>query len=103
MLDHFWPAVAELFVVRRMSTSLQLSAVKILRTGADGGHLYIRGRGELPAHGECDVYAYFRTKTEEQDFEQQFSGQSVVVEADAVEFTRGIGGSVREIVSWRLT
>ena len=86
-----------------MSTSLKLSNVKILRTGADGGHLYIRGRGQLPEHGECDVYAYFRSKEEERTFESQFSGQSVVVEADAVEFTRGIGGSVREIVSWRLT
>ena len=85
-----------------MSTSLQLSAVRILRTGADGGHLYIRGRGVLPDHGECDVYAYFRTKMEEQEFERQFSGQSVLVDADAVEFTRGIGGSVREIISWRL-
>ena len=86
-----------------MSRSLQLSDVKILRTGAEGGHLYIRGRGELPDHGDCEIYAYFRTKTEEQDFERQFSGQSVIVEADAVDFTRGIGGSVREIVSWKLT
>ena len=85
-----------------MGESLQLSAVKILRTGADGGHLYIRGRSELPTYGECDVYAYFRTKAEEQDFERLFSSQSVVVETDAVEFTRGIGGSVREILSWRL-
>jgi hypothetical protein len=89
--------------VRRMSTSLHLSDVKILRTGADGGHLYVCGRSELPSHGKCDVYAYFRSKEEERTFEDQFSGQSVVVEADAVEFTRGIGGSVREIVSWRLT
>ncbi len=77
--------------------------MKILRTGADGGHLYIRGRAELPEHGECDVYAYFRSKEEERTFESQFSGQSVIVEADSVEFTRGIGGAVREIVSWRLT
>jgi hypothetical protein len=85
-----------------MSAALHLSAVKILRTGADGGHLYIRGRGELSEHGECDVYVYFRSKEEERMFESQFSGQSVVVEANTVEFTRGIGGSVREIVSWSL-
>jgi hypothetical protein len=85
-----------------MNTSLQLSAVKILRTGTDGGHLYIRGRGELSSHGECDVYAYFRSKEDERIFESQFSGQSVILEADAVEFTRGLGGSVRKIVSWRL-
>jgi len=41
-LSHPSPAV----VTRRMST-VHLSAVKILRTSADGGHLYIRGRGEL--------------------------------------------------------
>jgi len=85
-----------------MSTSLNLAAVKILRTGAGGGHLYIRGRGELPQHGECDIYAYFRSKEDERKFESQFSGESVVVEAEAIEFTRGIGGSVREIISWRL-
>jgi hypothetical protein len=86
-----------------MSTSLHLSAVKILRTGGDGGHLYIRGRAELPSQGECDVYAYFRSKEEERAFESQFAGQPVLLEADGVEFTRGIGASVREIVSWKLT
>jgi hypothetical protein len=85
-----------------MPTSLHLSEVRILRTGADGGHLYIRGRGDVPHHGECDVYAYFASKDEERSFERQFSGQPVVVEADAVEFTRGIGASVREILFWRL-
>jgi hypothetical protein len=90
-------------MVSVMATSLHLSAVKILRTGADGGHLYIRGRGELPGHGECDVYAYFCSKDEERAFEGEFSGQSVVVEADPVEFTSGIGGSIGEIVSRRLT
>jgi hypothetical protein len=83
--------------VRSMSTSIHLSAVKIFRTGADGGHLYIRGRGELPQHGEGDFYAYFRSKEEERTFENPFSGQQVIVEAGVVEFTRGIGGSVREI------
>jgi hypothetical protein len=86
-----------------MGASLKLSEVKILRTGADGGHLYICGRGELPDHGECEVCAFFRTKIDEQDFERQFCGQSVVVDADAIEFTHGIGGSIREIVSWRLS
>jgi len=88
--------------VKRMTTSIQLFAVKVLPTGADGGHIYIRGRGELSDYGECDVYAYFCSKEEERTFERQFSGQSVVIQADAVEFTPGIGGSVREILSWRL-
>jgi hypothetical protein len=84
-----------------MSTSLQLSAVKVLRTGSDGGHLYIRGRAKLPELGQCDVYAYFRSKEEELAFESLFSGQSVIIEADTIEFTRGAGGSIRQIVSWR--
>ncbi len=85
-----------------MSTFLQLSAVKILRTGADGGHLYVSGRGELPDQGACDVYVFFRTKDEERIFEHQFSGQSVVIETDSVEFAPSVGGVVREMVSWRL-
>jgi hypothetical protein len=95
--------VAQLWIVRRMSASIQLSGVKILRTGADGGHLYIRGRADLPSHGESDVYAYFRSKEDERTFERDFSGQPVTVEAHDIEFTRGIGGAVREIVSWRFT
>jgi hypothetical protein len=85
-----------------MATPVHLSEVKILRTGADGGHLYIKGRGEVPGQGECDIYAYFPSKQEEHEFERQFAGQPVVIEAQTLEFTRGIGGSVRQIVSWRI-
>jgi len=85
-----------------MARPIHLSAVRFLLTGADGGHLYIRGRGEVPEQGECDIYAYFRSKEEERDFERQFSGQPLTIEADSVEFTRGIGGSIREIRSWRI-
>jgi hypothetical protein len=84
-----------------MRKDVHLSAVKILHTGADGGHLYIRGRGEVPGEGETDIYAYFSSKEEERDFERQFTGQLVVVEARSLEFTRGQGGAVREIISWR--
>jgi hypothetical protein len=80
--------------------TVHLSGVKILRTGADGGHLYLKGRGEVPGEGDSDIFAYFKTKEAEHDFERQFSGQSVVVEAPALEFTRGMGGAVREILSW---
>ena len=84
-----------------MTRQLHLSAVKILRTGADGGHLYIKGCGEVPGEGECDIFAYFHSKEAERDFERQFSGQSVIIEEDSLAFTRGMGGSVREILSWR--
>ena len=85
-----------------MAKPIHLSAVKTLETGFDGGHLYIRGRGEVPGQGECDIYAHFRTKKGEAEFERQFAGQDVVIVAEALEFTRGIGGSVRKILSWRL-
>jgi hypothetical protein len=56
----------------------------------------------VPGHGECDIYAHFTSKEEQRNFEQQFSGQSVIIETPSVEFTNGIGGIVREIASWRL-
>jgi hypothetical protein len=84
-----------------MTTLVHLSAVEILRTGADGGHLYIKGRGMMPGHGECDIYAYFKSKEKERSFERQFSGRSMSIEAKSLEFTRGIGGSIREIGSWK--
>jgi hypothetical protein len=80
---------------------IYLSAVKTLETGMDGGHLYIKGRGDVPGQGECDIYAHFRTKKEEREFESQFNGQNVVIVAESLEFTRGIGGSVNKILSWR--
>jgi hypothetical protein len=84
-----------------MATSVDLSAIKILRTGADGGHLYIKARGMVPGHGECDIYAYFKSKEEERNFEHQFIGQSMSIETQSIECTRGIGGSIREINSWK--
>jgi hypothetical protein len=83
-----------------MKYSIHLSAVKVLRTGADGGHIYIKGQGIVPGHGDCDVYAYFRSRQEEREFEDQFSGQEVVIGARAIEFTQGIGCAVREVLSW---
>lgn len=85
-----------------MTTPVHLSAVTILKAGLGGSHLYIKGRGNVPGRGECDIYAHFRTKKEEIEFESQFNGQSVVFVTQALEFTHGIGGSVREILSWTL-
>ena len=79
-----------------------LSSVTILRTGADGGHLYVRGHGVVPGHGECEVYAYFGSRQEELEFERQFKGEALEVTAEAIEYTVGIGGSIREVSSWRL-
>jgi len=85
-----------------MSTQVYLAEVKILRTGADGGHLYIKGRGEVPGQGECDIYAYFASKQKEREFERLFTGQPVVIEGQTLEFTHGIGGSMRQIMAWTM-
>ena len=81
--------------------TVHLSAVKILRTGADGGHLYIRGRGEVPSHGEQDIYAYFKSKEDERDFERQFTSQSVIVEASSLDFAPSHATAIRDMISWR--
>ena len=84
-----------------MATSLHLSAVKILHAGIADAHVYIKGRGVVPGQNECDIYAHFASEEEGRAFERQFTGQSVVIEAQALEFTRGIGGSVEKIISWK--
>jgi hypothetical protein len=81
--------------------SVRLSQVTILRNGADGGHLYIKGRGDVPNEGEQDIYAYFNSKEEERDFDRQFEGQAVVIDGDSLEFTRSHSTAIRRIISWR--
>ena len=81
--------------------SVRLTQVKILRNGADGGHLYVKGRGEVPGEGEQDIYAYFDSKEEERDFEHQFTGQPVVIDGDSLEFTPSHSTAIQHIISWR--
>ena len=81
--------------------SVRLTQVKTLGTGIDGGHTYIKGRGYVPGVGEQDIYAYFKSKGDEQDFERQFKGQSLVIEGDSLEFTPGHSTAIRRIISWR--
>jgi hypothetical protein len=77
-----------------------INSVKIVKTGADGGRLYICGRGMLPDHaGEINIYGFFDSRTEEQRFEHAFSDQVLDVVPSSVSFTKGIGGEIR-IASW---
>ena len=46
-----------------------LSNVEILRTGHDGGHLYLMGKTDVPAYGKTDAYCYFESKIAEREFE----------------------------------
>jgi|SRR5579863_2128636 len=68
-----------------------LSAVEIRRTGFDGGHLYIKGRGAVGHYGQSDVYAFFGSRAEELNFDSQFRGQDLRITAHSIEFTAGIG------------
>jgi hypothetical protein len=80
---------------------VRLSQVKILQNGHDGGFLYIKGRGDVPGQGEQDIYAYFDSRQEQLDFERQFSGQSVIIDGDSLEFTPSHATAIRSIISWR--
>jgi hypothetical protein len=74
---------------------IDVSAIEVVRTGADGGHLYIKGRGIVPGHGLCEVCAFFCSREEELRFEGQFRGHDVIIVAQSIEFTPGIGGILR--------
>jgi hypothetical protein len=81
---------------------LSLRDVQILRTGADGGHLYVRGYGLVPEHGEDEIYGYFADRADELSFERVFSGQSMIIHANTFECIRGMGTIVNTIISWQL-
>jgi hypothetical protein len=83
--------------------SYHLTEIQVLRTGADGGHLYLKGRGHAAEVGPCDVYAYFGSRTDERQFEMEFKGQNITVEASGMTFNPGIGGSINEVLAWRFS
>ena len=78
-------------------STILLNSVRILRTGADGGHLYLKGRGAIAPHGEVDVYAYFKDKDAERKFESSFTGQCVKVTSADWTFTPTIGVGIRDV------
>ena len=47
-----------------MASAITVKAnnIKFLSTGSDGGHIYVRGKGEFDRHGAIDTYVYFATK-----------------------------------------
>ena len=81
--------------------SIHLTQVSVLATGIDGGHTYIKGRGDVPGEGEQDIYAYFKSAEEEVDFERRFAGQPLVIEGDSLEVTPSHSAAIRCIISWR--
>jgi hypothetical protein len=79
-----------------------LSNVTILRTGHDGGHLYLMGKTDVPAYGKTDAYCYFESKIAEREFESNWNNSDLVITSSRCEFNKGTGLSLHEI-SWSLT
>jgi hypothetical protein len=72
---------------------LEFSRVQAVRTGSDGGHIYLKGYGLVPGRGECDIYV-FSAREEEARFEAEFRGRDLTIATHSVEFVRGMGAYV---------
>jgi hypothetical protein len=73
-----------------MDYSVQLSSVKLLGTGVDGGHRYFRGRGVVN-HVDTDVYVLFWSREVENELLERFNGQCVIVTCSSFSTVAGIG------------
>jgi len=79
-----------------------LSNVEILRTGHDGGHLYLMGKTDVPAYGKTGAYCYFESKIAEREFESNWKNSDLVITTSRWEINKGTGLSLHDI-SWSLT
>ncbi len=79
----------------------QLKDVKILRTGVDGGHLYLFGKCDHDEDSDIDTYAYFADKTAEKSFEQSWQGQDLLVTSPKWEMNPGEGLHLNDI-KWKI-
>lgn len=75
-----------------------------MRTGHDGGHLYLVGKTVDPVHRhrKTDAYCYFENKQAEREFENNWRNSNLVITSSRWEFNEGTGLSLHEI-SWTLT
>ena len=76
---------------------LRVSNIRILRTGADGGHLYLRGECDYEGVPKLDTYAYFPTRTEEKEFESDWSGEDLLISSSNWEHDHGVCIHLRDI------
>jgi len=75
--------------------TLNLTEVQRVRTGTEGRHLYLKARGEIPEHGNCDVYLFFDSRDEELKFEKMFNSDELTVIPESIEFVRGMGARIQ--------
>ena len=81
--------------------TLEVSNIKFLSNGSDGGHVYVRGRGEFRVHGEIDVYAHFENKLMEREFQDRYQGGSVRFSSSRWDFMKEIGLSLWDVDEWQ--
>lgn len=79
---------------------ITVSEIKPQRNGADGGHYYLRGRGQIEPHGTVDVYVYFQTKELEKAFEASYKGKPVHLRSQRWEFLSAVGLSLWDVAEW---
>ena len=77
--------------------SVHLTQIEILRTGADGGHLYLLGKCDHDGRQGVHVYAYFSDKAQEKGFEQSWQGQDLLVTSSRWEFDPSAGLRLEDI------
>lgn len=82
---------------------ITVDEIKPQRTGVDGGHYYVRGRGQAEPHGMVDVFVYFQTKELERAFEASHKGNPVRFHSQRWEFLPAVGLSLWDVAEWTET
>ena len=81
--------------------TVRANDIKFLSTGADGGHIYVRGKGEFEDDGVVDVYAHFSSKEMEKEFKQKFKDGTYEFVSTRWDFMKEIGLSLWEVIEWK--
>jgi len=79
------------------NVTFKIVNIKILKTGVDGGHLYLKAKTQFQNENEVDAYCYFKDKIDEKTFENEWGGQDLSVTSSNYEFTKGVGLSIHAI------
>ena len=76
--------------------------IEFRSSGSDGGHIYVRGRGEFGDYGIVYIYAHFANKEMEKEFKEKFKGGTYEFVSIRWDYMKEIGLSLWEVVEWRL-
>ena len=84
-----------------MDVKVQVWDIRFLSTGADGGHIYLRGTGLYESHGVVDVYVHSNDKELETRFRDSYHGGVYEFSASRFDFLKEIGLSLWNCHSWQ--